>query len=309
MQAYDLVIIGAGPAGLTAGLYAGRFRLKALILEKMSVGGQIVLSPSIENFPGFPGGTPTFDLIEKISQQAREVGIAVEHGEVLEIIASKELPIPVYNIKAAENSYQARSVIIASGAQSKRLGVEGEEKFIGRGVSYCGTCDGPLFRNKEIIVVGGGDRAIEDALFLASYAKKVTVVHRRQQLRASRILEEKARLNQKINFLLDSVIEKIIGKDRVEEVLVKNVTNAAMSTVACQGIFIFVGIIPNTHFLKNLLQIDDSGFIITNQNLETSLKGVFACGDCLKKSLYQVVNACGEGAVAADSAHKYLLNL
>ncbi|MDD4900168.1 MAG: NAD(P)/FAD-dependent oxidoreductase, partial [Candidatus Omnitrophica bacterium] len=148
-----------------------------------------------------------------------------------------------------------------------------------------------------------------DALFLASYAKKVTVVHRRQQLRASRILEEKARLNQKINFLLDSVIEKIIGKDRVEEVLVKNVTNAAMSTVACQGIFIFVGIIPNTHFLKNLLQIDDSGFIITNQNLETSLKGVFACGDCLKKSLYQVVNACGEGAVAADSAHKYLLNL
>ncbi|MDD4899734.1 MAG: NAD(P)/FAD-dependent oxidoreductase, partial [Candidatus Omnitrophica bacterium] len=137
MQAYDLVIIGAGPAGLTAGLYAGRFRLKALILEKMSVGGQIVLSPSIENFPGFPGGTPTFDLIEKISQQAREVGIAVEHGEVLEIIASKELPIPVYNTKAAENSYQARSVIIASGAQSKRLGVEGEEKFIGRGVSYC----------------------------------------------------------------------------------------------------------------------------------------------------------------------------
>jgi len=306
---YDLIIIGAGPAGLTAGLYAGRFRLKTLILEKMSVGGQIILSPSIENFPGFPGGTATFDLIEKISQQAREVGIEVEHGEVIEIVASKELPIPVYSIKTAENNYQARSMIIASGAQSKRLGVEGEEKFIGRGVSYCGTCDGPLFRNKEIIVVGGGDRAIEDALFLASYAKKVTVLHRRQQLRASRILEEKARLNPKINFLLDSVIEKIIGKDRVEEVLVKNVVSAAMSAVTCQGVFIFVGITPNTHFLKNLLQIDDSGFIITNQNLETSLKGVFACGDCLKKSLYQVVNACGEGAVAADSVHKYLLNL
>ncbi|MDD2752253.1 MAG: thioredoxin-disulfide reductase [Candidatus Omnitrophica bacterium] len=309
MAAYDLIIIGAGPAGLTAGLYAGRFRLKALILEKMTVGGQIILSSTIENYPGFPGSIATFELIEKISQQVKEVGINIENAEVLEIIPSKELPIPVYNIKTQDNSYQARSVIIASGAQSRRLGVEGEEKFIGRGVSYCGTCDGPLFKNKDIILVGGGDRAIEEALFLSSYARKVTVVHRRQQLRASKILEEKARLNQKINFLLDSVIEKIIGKDRVEEVQIKNVATGALSTVCCQGVFIFVGISPNTNFLRNLLQIDDSGFIITNQNSQTSLQGIFACGDCLKKSLYQVINACGEGAVAADSAHKYLLNL
>jgi len=308
MAVYDLVIIGAGPAGLTAGLYAGRFRFKALILEKMSVGGQIILSSAIENFPGFPGGIATYELIEKISQQVREVDVSVENSEALEIIPSEQLPDPIYNIKSSQGNYQARSIIIASGAQSKRLGVEGEEKLIGRGISYCGACDGPLFKNKDIIVVGGGDRAIEEALFLSGYARKVTVVHRRQQLRASKILEEKARLNAKINFVLDSVIEKITGTDRVAGVEIKNVATGALSTLSCEGIFIFVGIIPNTNFLRNLLQIDDSGFIITNQNLETSLPGIFACGDCLKKSLYQVVNACGEGAVAADAAHKYLLN-
>ncbi|MDD5595008.1 MAG: thioredoxin-disulfide reductase [Candidatus Omnitrophica bacterium] len=308
MAVYDLVIIGAGPAGLTAGLYAGRFRLKALILEKMSVGGQIILSSTIENFPGFPGEIATYELIEKISQQVKQVDVSIENSEVLEIIPSKQLPEPIYNIKSSLGDYQARSIIIASGAQSKRLGVEGEEKLIGRGVSYCGTCDGPLFKNKEIIVVGGGDRAIEEALFLSGYARKVTVVHRRQQLRASKILEEKARLNPKINFVLDSVIEKITGTDRVNGVQIKNVASGALNTLSCEGIFIFVGIIPNTNFLRNLLQIDDSGFIITNQNLETSLPGIFASGDCLKKSLYQVVNACGEGAVAADAVHKYLLN-
>jgi thioredoxin reductase (NADPH) len=303
---YDLIIIGAGPAGLTAGLYAGRFRLNALILEKMSVGGQIILSSVIENFPGFPGGISTQELIDKFKKQVDEVGVKIEPEEVLEIGQSFKLETPLYNVRTADKTYEAKSIIVSTGAQAKRLGIEGEDKFIGRGVSYCATCDGPLFRDKEVVVIGGGDRAIEEAIFLANYAKRVTLIHRRHELRASRILEEKARKIPKINFILDSVIEEITGLNRVESVKLKNIKTDAISNLSCQGVFIFVGIQPNTAFLKNLLQTDELGFIITDQEMNSSGGGVFACGDCRKKSLYQVVNACAEGAVAANSAHKYL---
>lgn len=303
MRVYDLIIIGAGPAGLTAALYAGRFRLNVLVLEKISPGGQITLSVLIENFPGFPGGIATQELIERLQKQTEEVGVKIKIEEVLEILPQDTL----YSIKTSETTYQAKTVIIASGAQAKRLGIEGEEKFIGRGVSYCGTCDGPFFKEKEIVLMGGGDRAIEEALYLASYAKKVTVIHRRQELRASGILEEKARANPKINFILDTVLEKIQGSQKVEAVGLKNVKTGTTGSLPCQGVFIFVGINPNTQFLKNLLQVDEAGFIITQLDASTSRQGVFACGDCCKKYLYQVVNACGEGAVACDSAHKYLI--
>lgn len=303
---YDVIIIGAGPAGLTAALYAGRFRLNALILEKMSVGGQIVFSSSIENFPGFPGGISTQELIDKFKKQVDEVGVKIEPEEVLEIDQSFKLETPLYNVKAPDRSYEAKSIIVATGAQGKRLGIEGEDKFIGRGVSYCATCDGPLFRDKDVVVIGGGDRAIEEAIFLAGYAKRVTIIHRRQELRASKILEEKTRQSPKINFILDSVIEKITGLNRVESVKIKNIKTDSISNLSCQGVFIFVGIQPNTAFLKNLLQMDELGFIITDQDMKSSCEGIFACGDCRKKSLYQVVNACAEGAVAANSAHKYL---
>lgn len=313
---YDLIIIGAGPAGLSAGLYAGRFRLNTLILEKMSAGGQIMLSSTIENYPGFPAGISTTELIDKFKKQVEEVGVKIEYSEVLEISEKSssnrnfrelkaELP-QIYTVRTSGGSFDARSLIIATGAQAKSLGVEGEERFIGRGVSYCATCDGPLFKNKDVIVVGGGDRAIEEAQFLSSYAAKVTVIHRRQELRASKILEERARQNSKINFILGSVIERIIGSNKVGEVIIKNVKTGRESAISCQGVFIFVGIIPNTQFLKNLLDIDEFGFIITDENLASSKKGIFAGGDCRKKSLYQVITACAEGATAANSAYKYL---
>lgn len=306
---YELIIIGAGPAGLTAGLYAGRFRLNALVLERMGIGGQIITAPAIENFPGFPGGISTEEFIERIKKQVDDVGINIEIREALEIAVHPEFKMPVYKVKTSDRIYETKSIIIATGAQAKKLVVKGEDKLIGRGLSYCATCDGPLFKDKEVVVVGGGDRAIAEAIFLATYAKKVTVIHRRNEFRASQILEDKARENPKINFLLDSVVEEIIGLNKVEAVKIKQVKTGLIADFGCQGVFIFVGISPNTEFLKNLLQLNNLGFIITDQMMKTTARGIFACGDCIEKSLYQLVNACAEAAVAADSVHKYLLTL
>ena len=230
--------------------------------------------------------------------------MSVENKDVLEIIHSGD----IFRVIANEGTVEAKSVIIATGAQPKRLDVKGEERLTGKGVSYCGTCDGPLFRDKEIAVVGGGDRAIEDALFLTGYARKVNIIHRRNEFRASKILVEKAKNNPKINFILESVLEEITGENKVEAAKIKNIKTGETSTLSCQGIFVFVGIVPNTGFTKNLLDRDGFGFIITDQEMNSSLAGVFACGDCRKKSLYQVVTACSEGAVAADSAYKYIIN-
>ena len=302
---YDLLIIGAGPAGLTAGIYAGRFKLNTLIMEKAGIGGQIVMSADIENYPGFPGGIATYDLMEKFKKQVDDLEVRIEYSEAGEISA-----IPAgFVLKSTAGTYETKALIVACGAQPKRLGVAGEEKFIGHGVSYCGVCDAPMFKDKFILVIGGGDRAVEEALYLARYACGVTIVHRRDSLRASRILEDKAKDDPKISFVLDSVVEEITGGDRVEGVTVKNLKTGLLKQLPCQGIFIFVGIQPNTGFIKKMLNIDESGFIITDQHLATSLPGIFACGDCLKKSLYQVVNACAEGALAAYSAHKYLMEI
>jgi thioredoxin reductase (NADPH) len=307
---HDLIIIGSGPAGLTAGIYAGRFRLNSLIIEKMIAGGQIILSPTIENYPGFPGGIATEDLIDRFKKQVDELGVPLIIDEVKEMLADSKQGMPFYSLKTSEGKlYEAKSLIVSSGAYPKKLGVPGEEKFIGRGVSYCGTCDAPLFKNKDILVLGGGDRAVEEAIFLAGYAGKVTLVHRRNQLRASKILEEKAKQEPKINFMLDSVIEEIAGNMKVESVKIKNVVSGKINAYPCDGVFIFVGIMPNTGFARNFLKLDAAEFIITDDDMKTSLDGVYACGDCRKKSLYQVVNACGEGAVAASSVHRYLLNI
>jgi thioredoxin reductase (NADPH) len=245
--------------------------------------------------------------MERMHQQIQELNISVELDEVLKLTSDLKSKHPVYNIITTTKSYQTKCVIIATGAEPKRLDIEGEAKLIGRGVSYCATCDGPLFRDKEIVVIGGGDRAIEEALFLTGYAKKVTLIHRRGQLRASAILVEKANSNPKINFILESVAEEIMGKDRVEGVSIKNVATNSETSLPCQGVFIFVGIKPNTESFKDILKLDELGFIITDQDLNTALSGVFACGDCRKKSLYQVVTACAEGATAAALTHKYLL--
>ncbi len=314
---YDLIIIGAGPAGLTAALYAGRFRLKTLVLEKMVPGGQIILSSTIENFPGFPGSLSTQELIDRLKRQVNDLGINMRNEESLKIEtesvpdakteAAPDAKNFIYKVKTGEKTYQAKTIIIATGAQSKRLGIKGEDRLIGKGVSYCATCDGPLFRGKDVAVIGAGDRAIEEAIFLSSYAQSVTVIHRRQELRASGILQEKAKQNPKIKFILDSIVEEIVGQDKVEAVKIKNAKTNMLSSLSCQGIFIFAGISPNSAFLKNQIEMDEAGFIITDQQMQTSREGIFACGDCRKKSLYQVITACGEAAVAADSAHKYLL--
>lgn len=303
---YEVVIVGAGPSGLTAALYTGRYRLKTLLVEKLTVGGQIILSPSIENFPGFPGGISTQELIERFRKQITSLDISLTDEEVLRIDRDKENKGALYNVKTPQKTYATKSVIIACGAKAKELGVEGEREFLGRGVSYCGTCDGPLFKGKDIIVVGGGDRALEEAVFLSGYANRVTLIHRRQQLRACGILEEKVRRIPKIKFILENTIEKIIGKKKVEAVKIKDLNSNVVRELPCQGIFIFVGIKPNTDFLKEQLEMDENGFIITDQQMRTSATGIFACGDCRKKTLYQVINACGEGAEAAHSARQYL---
>ncbi|PIS33672.1 MAG: thioredoxin-disulfide reductase [Candidatus Omnitrophica bacterium CG08_land_8_20_14_0_20_41_16] len=300
---HDLIIIGAGPAGLTAALYAGRFKLNTRIFERISCGGQILLSPAIENYPGFPGGISTFDLIDKFKKQVEDLGLEIENQSVLEIIPEGKF----YNVKTESGVFKTKTVIVASGAASKRIGVKGEDKFIGKGVSYCGTCDGPLFKNKDIVVVGGGDRAVEDAIFLANYAKRVYLVHRRSEFRASQILVDKAKTTPKIKFILEFVVEEIIGGNKVEQVRIKNVKTSVESNLFCQGVFILAGINPNTEFIKNILEINEAGFIIIDRRMHTSKEGIFACGDCVEKGLYQVISACSDGAAAADSAHKYLL--
>ena len=300
---HDLIILGAGPAGLTAALYAGRYRMDTLVLEKSAPGGQILLSATIENYPGFPGGIGTAELIENFRRQAADTGVVFETGEVTGVVFTDR----GVTLETSEGARSARCLIIASGAASKRLGIKGELELTGRGVSYCATCDAPFFRNKNVLVVGGGDKALEEAIFLCDYASSVTVVHRRSELRAAEILQEKARAQSRLKFLYNTVLEEINGQGRVESVSLKDTVSGAKSSLSCHGVFVFVGIQPSTAFLNNQLKTDAHGFIITDCRMETSQKGVFACGDCVSKSLYQVVNACGEAAVAADSVHKYLI--
>ncbi|PIP67645.1 MAG: thioredoxin-disulfide reductase [Candidatus Omnitrophica bacterium CG_4_9_14_0_2_um_filter_42_8] len=299
---YDCIIIGGGPAGLTAGIYASRARLKTLLIESYSVACQAVTTDHIENYPGFPDGVNGFELIEKFKKQAEKFGVEFIAGEVKAIKENKS----AWEILTDDLSYTGRAVIIASGARPKRLDIPGEDKFRGKGVSYCATCDGALFKNKEVVVAGGGDTALEEAIFLTRFAKKVSVIHRRNALRGTKILQERAFSNKKIEFVWDSVISEILGDARVSAVKVKNVKTGAVKDLSCDGVFIFVGYTPNTAFLKDLLTLDESGYIIADVNSLTSKAGIFACGDCCKKLLRQVVTAAGDGAVAAFSCQHYL---
>ncbi|MDD5120882.1 MAG: thioredoxin-disulfide reductase [Candidatus Omnitrophica bacterium] len=303
MEKHDLIIIGAGPAGLTAALYAGRSRLNTLLIEKMVLGGRILMSETIENYPGFPGGIPTQDLIGRMEAQVKELEVEIINDQVLGIDCIKktiELSAGVFR--------QAESLIVASGACPRKLNIPGEDKFTGRGVSYCATCDGPFFKNKKIAIVGGGNAVAEEAMYLSRFAAEVNIIHRRKDLRASAILQERLQENKKINFILDSIVTEIKGEEKVSAVVIKDVLKGNSCEFNCDGVFIYIGYEPETAFLKGKLQMDDSGFIITDENMLTSSSGIFACGDCRKKGLYQVVNACGDGAVAADSAYKYIAN-
>lgn len=297
---HDLIIVGAGPAGLTAALYAGRSRLKAVILEKISPGGRILLTETIENFPGFAGGVSSYDLTARMKQQVDELGVKIELEEVLELDALSK------KIKTHDNEYTARSIIIATGARPRKLGCPGEDKFTGRGVSYCATCDAPLYKEKNVVVVGGGNTVAEEAVYLARFAKAVTIVHRRNELRASAILQERLKENKKIRFILSHTLSEISGTNKVESIKLKDVNTSKEQTVQCDGVFVYIGYDPDTVFLAGKIKLDEAGFIIADEAMATSCEGVFAAGDCRRKSLFQVITACADGAIAADSAYKYI---
>ncbi|MEA1944131.1 MAG: thioredoxin-disulfide reductase [Euryarchaeota archaeon] len=299
MDVYDVIIVGAGPAGITAGIYAQRSRLKTLLLEKLGVGGQIVLSDLVENYPGFQKISGS-ELMQKFEEQARAVDLTIEDEGVIEIRNGDEYK----SVKTHDHDYKTKSVIIASGATSRRLGVKGEEEFIGKGVSFCATCDGFFFRDKDVMVVGGGDSAITESLFLTKIVNKVYIMHRRSELRAAKILQERAFENPKIEFIWNSIAEEIIGHDTVEKVVLKNIVTKERSELAVDGVFVYVGLIPNTEFTD--VCKDDNGFISTDESLATSTPGIFAAGDCRTTMLRQVATAVGDGALAAASAERYL---
>jgi len=299
---YDVIIIGGGPAGLTAGIYASRARIKTFLIESVSIPCQAITTDQIENYPGFPDGVNGFELIDKFRKQAEKFGTEFIAAEVKEIKESK----PGWQVVTDDKAYTASSIIIASGASPKRLDVPGEDKLRGRGVSYCGTCDGALFKDKEVVVVGGGDTALEEALFLARFVKKASIIHRRDALRGTKILQERSFANKKIEFVWDSVVTEITGSGKVAGVKIKNVKTGAVTDFACDGAFIFVGYTPNTGFLKGVVPLDENGYIIADDDCLTSKPGIFASGDCRKKLLRQVVTACGEGATAAFSCQHYL---
>jgi len=256
----------------------------------------------IENFPGFPGGIETIELIKRMQEQVAALGVNIASEEAIEIDCKFK------TVKTNAATHSAGAIIIATGAHPRKIGVPGEDELTGRGVSYCATCDAPLYRNKDIVIVGGGNAMAEEALYLTRFAKSVNIIHRREQLRASPILQEKLKKNKKIKFTLSSIIMEINGSSRVESVKIKDLNTTQEKNIQCDGIFIYIGYLPDTILVKDKLKLDGNGFIISGDDLSTSEEGIFACGDCRNKTLYQVINACGDGAVAADSEYKYLAN-
>ena len=301
---YDIVIIGAGPAGLTAGIYAARARMNVLLLEKAVPGGQILVTDWIENYPGFPEGISGFDLAEKMKVQAEELGLKIETAEVHSLNLSEESK----QIVLKDKSITTNTLIIASGASPRKLGI-GEDKFMGKGISFCATCDAPFFKEKTVVAIGGGDTAVQEAIYLTKFAKKVYLVHRRDELRATKILQERAFANDKIEFIWDSVPTGVEGFFGVESVKVKNVKTNEEKTLKADGCFIWVGILPNASFLNDAVDTDDFGFIRADVKMQTSVPGVYAAGDIRDTPLRQISTAVGDAAIAAVSAEHFIENL
>ena len=299
---YEVIIIGGGPAGLTAGLYTSRSRLQTLLIEIGLLGGQMTTTEIIENYPGFSQGITGDELSRLMEEQAKRFGLEVVSQEAVELKMEGELKV----IQANGTTYRCKALIICTGNEWRKLGVPGEKEFTGRGVSYCATCDGAFFQDSQIVVVGGGDSALTEALYLTKFVKELTIIHRRDALRGTKIYQERVFANPKIKLLWNSVVQEIKGDSVVHSVLVKNVKTREVTEHPTEGVFLFVGLSPRTQFLKGLLNLDEAGYIITDENGETSLKGIFAAGDCRKKLLRQVATAVGDGATAAFAAEKYL---
>jgi thioredoxin reductase (NADPH) len=305
MKVYDLIIIGAGPAGLSAGIYAGRAVLDTLMIEMAQDGGQILQTAEIENYPGSELEESGPTLIDRMSSQVKKFGIERVYDTVKEVSLTGKIKTVVCD----RESYQAKSLIIAGGAATRPIGCIGEEEFRGRGISYCGTCDGPFFRGLHVYVVGGGDAALEEAMYLTKFAKKVTIIHRRREFRAARSIQEKAFKNEKIDFMYDTVIKEVKGDGILESMIVKDGTVAEIKADPADGtfgIFVFIGYTPATELYQGKLKLNEKGYIITDEDMKTSVEGVFAAGDIREKSLRQVVTAAADGAIAAVQAGKYI---
>jgi len=302
MSDYDLLIAGGGPAGLTAGLYAARGKIRTLLVEKMAPGGQAASTYMIENYPGFPEGIPGPDLMKAMENQAKRFGVEIITGEVSQLTSRGQL----WEVDQEGRKIMAKAVIVATGVEPAKLGVPGEEELKGRGVSYCATCDGPFFRNQDIGVVGGGDSAVDEALYLTRFARHVYIIHRRNALRAEKILQERAFQNEKIEILWDNVVTRVIGETGVEALELKNVKTQERRILRVSGVFFYVGLKPNTGFLREIVEMDERGYVMTDANMATSAPGVFAAGDVRQKLLRQVTTAVGDGATAAFAVERYV---
>lgn len=301
-QIYDVIIAGAGPAGLSAGIYTGRAMLKTLILEKGMPGGQILLTDKIENYPGFSEAVPSFSLAEGFKSQALKFGCEINQEEIRKIKRKEN----VWVIITGEKEYSAKSVIIATGSSHRKLDVPGESEFRGKGVSYCATCDGAFFRDKVVAVIGGGSYALTEALMLTKFAKKVHVIHRREQFKAEKLLQRRARKNKKINFVLDSVVTEIKGDQKVRRANILNVKNKSESEINLDGVFVSIGMVPNTNFVKGWVDLNDKDEIIVQKNMETSKQGIFAAGDVTDTCSNQVATAVGAGVEAGIAVNEYI---
>lgn len=296
------LIIGSGPAGLSAALYAARAELEPLVLTGQELGGQVSITHIVENYPGFPEGVGGPELTQLFQKQAERFGARVVFDTATEVDFSKR----PFNVKTYSGSYTADSVIISTGASPRNLHIPGEKEFTGKGVSYCGTCDGFFFKDKEVVVVGGGDSAMEEGNFLTRFANKVTVVHRRGELRASAILEQRARENPKMDFIWDTVIEKITGNGTVDSVQLKNLKSGEQQEFSTDGVFIFIGHLPNTGIFKGQLDMDPAGYLKVNAYMETNVPGVYAAGEVADPHFRQVITSAGMGAAAAIQATRFL---
>ena len=301
MEHYDVIIIGGGPAGLTAGLYTSRAGLRSLLLERGMLGGQMANATLVENYPGFPEGIAGSELGSLMHRQAVRYGLEVITAELTGVSEGRP-----YSVATTGGSFEAAAIIIATGSEYRKLGVPGEERLSGRGVSYCATCDGFFFRNREVAVVGGGDTAITDALELSQHASKVYVIHRRGQLRAEKALQERAFGHPKLEFIWDTVVEEGTGDQVLEVLKLRNVKTGQQSILKVDGVFVAVGLMPNSQLFFNILEIDDAGYIVTDETMATSALGIFAAGDIRRNSPRQIAAAVGDGVTAAMSAFKYI---
>lgn len=299
---YDVIIAGAGPAGMTAAVYASRANLDTLMLERGMPGGQMADTEDIENYPGFES-IKGQELSTKMYEHAQKFGAGYAYGDIKEVIDHGDYK----EVNAGSKSYKARSLIVTTGAQYKKLGITGEEALTGRGVSYCAVCDGAFFKERELFVIGGGDSAVEEGIYLTRFAKKVTVIHRRDELRAQKIIQDRAFQNEKMDFIWDTVVEEINEENgKVGSVTVKNIKTNETQELETEGVFVYIGMVPLSEPFKSLGIVDEEGYIPTNANMETNVPGVFAAGDIRVKDLRQVVTATGDGSIAAEMAQKFL---